>query len=65
PSITLETVVQPRPPAPTTPGWASPIRMPAAGTARAADPPLRDLAAAQGKVIGTAVTGSMKWDPVE
>ncbi|MGQ4414188.1 endo-1,4-beta-xylanase [Streptomyces sp. SAS_269] len=28
------------------------------GTARAADPPLRDLAAAKGKVIGTAVTGS-------
>lgn len=29
-----------------------------AGTARAVDPPLRDLAAAKGKVIGTAVTGS-------
>ncbi|MFF9275145.1 endo-1,4-beta-xylanase [Streptomyces griseosporeus] len=30
----------------------------AAPAAHAADPPLRDLAAAQGKVIGTAVTGS-------
>ncbi|MFF9816931.1 endo-1,4-beta-xylanase [Streptomyces sp. NPDC014006] len=30
----------------------------AAPSAHAADPPLRDLAAAQGKVIGTAVTGS-------
>ncbi|MEV6617743.1 endo-1,4-beta-xylanase [Streptomyces sp. NPDC051051] len=29
-----------------------------AGTARAADAPLRDLAAAQGKAMGTAVTGS-------
>ncbi|MDW4904900.1 endo-1,4-beta-xylanase [Streptomyces sp. ADMS] len=29
-----------------------------APTAHAADPPLRDLAAAKGKVIGTAVTGS-------
>ncbi|MGW5367333.1 hypothetical protein ACWER6_03105 [Streptomyces sp. NPDC004009] len=36
-----------------------------AGTARAADPPLRDLAAAKGKAIGAAVTGSMKWGPVE
>lgn len=42
----------------------------AAPSAHAADPPLRDLAAAQGKVIGTAVTGSepgnaMKWGSVE
>ncbi len=29
-----------------------------APAAHAADPPLRDLAAAQGKVVGTAVTGS-------
>ncbi|MFF4489835.1 endo-1,4-beta-xylanase [Streptomyces sp. NPDC001544] len=39
-------------------GAATTLALLAAGTAHAADTPLRDLAAAKGKIIGTAVTGS-------